>query len=84
MSTQEATCFLGLAFNTVCRLHHLFRTAIPSIAEDVVSLKAEIELDESHFGDRRTGKGGEMLQARHWSSGFRSEAAKIGLRLSSM
>jgi transposase len=49
---------LGLAYNTVYRLHHLFRTAILSIAEDAASLKGEIELDESYFGGRRKGKRG--------------------------
>ncbi len=58
LSTREAARQLGLAYNTVWRLHHLFCMAILCIAEDTASLKGEIKLDESYFGGRRKGKQG--------------------------
>ena len=58
LSTREAARQLGLAYNTVYRLHHLFRTAILSVAKYAVSLKGEIEPGESYFRGRRIGKQG--------------------------
>jgi transposase len=57
-SEREASKQLGLAYNTVYKIHSLIRSAILTADANASSFSGEIEMDESYFGGRRKGKRG--------------------------
>ncbi|MEM2983118.1 MAG: IS1595 family transposase [Candidatus Bathyarchaeia archaeon] len=57
VSARRISQQINLSYPTLLKAPHLIRTAITQDMEDPF-LKGEIEIDETHFGGKRKGKGG--------------------------
>lgn len=58
LSAKRASKELGFSYNTVSRRYYLFRKQIAYVSDNSRKLKGELELDETYFGGKRTGKRG--------------------------
>ncbi len=81
-SVREAAHQLGLSYNAVYDLFHLFRQSIVKTDSDTsFTLSGEIEMDESYFGGRRKGNRGRGAAGKIPVFGILERGGKVRCRV---